>query len=266
MTVEAITGQLMLILSPHKRSPYLLWFCVLTTILFSGICFASQPASEPDIQRLRENVLALDQVQHNIHQEIQLRQISSTISRSESNELLIFASYLQGRNRDYCKQLSLLGGEAAKADLPCPAEQAELPVVTAKTTDEELAELEESLTESLGAFDEMLLGEQERIAARQPRQRESGDDAGSADTAAGSKPGQQATGSQQHGRSGTTRNSGGPGQAESRSGNVNRTKQEGMHADDDIVARQLREAAEKETNPELKEKLWNEYRKYKSGK
>lgn len=33
--------------------------------------------------------------------------------------------------------------------------------------------------------------------------------------------------------------------------------------DDDIVARQLREAAEKETDPVLKEKLWAEYRKYK---
>ncbi len=33
--------------------------------------------------------------------------------------------------------------------------------------------------------------------------------------------------------------------------------------DDDIVARQLREAAEKETDPELKEKLWKEYRDYK---
>ncbi len=34
-------------------------------------------------------------------------------------------------------------------------------------------------------------------------------------------------------------------------------------ADDDIVARQLREAAEKEQDPELREKLWKEYRKYK---
>ena len=33
--------------------------------------------------------------------------------------------------------------------------------------------------------------------------------------------------------------------------------------DDDIVARQLREAAENETDPELKEKLWKEYREYK---
>jgi hypothetical protein len=36
--------------------------------------------------------------------------------------------------------------------------------------------------------------------------------------------------------------------------------------DDDIVARQLREAAEKETDPELKEKLWKEYEEYKKSK
>lgn len=34
-------------------------------------------------------------------------------------------------------------------------------------------------------------------------------------------------------------------------------------ADDDVVARQLREAAERETDPELREKLWEEYRRYK---
>jgi hypothetical protein len=34
--------------------------------------------------------------------------------------------------------------------------------------------------------------------------------------------------------------------------------------DDDIVARQLREAAENETDPVLRKKLWEEYRKYKN--
>ncbi len=33
--------------------------------------------------------------------------------------------------------------------------------------------------------------------------------------------------------------------------------------DDDIIARQLREAAMQETDPVLKEKLWDEYRRYK---
>lgn len=34
-------------------------------------------------------------------------------------------------------------------------------------------------------------------------------------------------------------------------------------SDDDVVARQLREAATNETDPELREKLWQEYRNYK---
>ena len=33
--------------------------------------------------------------------------------------------------------------------------------------------------------------------------------------------------------------------------------------DDDIIARQLREAAMAEPDPELREKLWEEYRRYK---
>jgi len=34
-------------------------------------------------------------------------------------------------------------------------------------------------------------------------------------------------------------------------------------SDDDVVARRLRKAAEQETDPELKEKLWQEYIEYK---
>ncbi|MFZ1834317.1 MAG: hypothetical protein WAU27_15980, partial [Pseudomonadales bacterium] len=33
-------------------------------------------------------------------------------------------------------------------------------------------------------------------------------------------------------------------------------------SDDDVVARQIREAAMKEKDPELRAKLWDEYRKY----
>ena len=39
----------------------------------------------------------------------------------------------------------------------------------------------------------------------------------------------------------------------------------GDGSDDDIVARQLREAAMKEEDPVLREKLWEEYRAYKQG-
>jgi hypothetical protein len=35
-------------------------------------------------------------------------------------------------------------------------------------------------------------------------------------------------------------------------------------SDDDVVARQIREAAMKEPDPKLRERLWEEYRKYKN--
>jgi hypothetical protein len=38
----------------------------------------------------------------------------------------------------------------------------------------------------------------------------------------------------------------------------------GDGSDDDVVARQLREAAEAETDPVLKAQLWEEYKKYKN--
>ena len=46
-------------------------------------------------------------------------------------------------------------------------------------------------------------------------------------------------------------------------GSTGERKRYGGGEDDDIVARQLREAAENETDPELKEKLWEEYEAYK---
>ena len=45
------------------------------------------------------------------------------------------------------------------------------------------------------------------------------------------------------------------------SGGPDRSRPSGE--DDDIVARRLRRAAEQETDPELKEKLWKEYEDYK---
>ena len=45
---------------------------------------------------------------------------------------------------------------------------------------------------------------------------------------------------------------------------ITRVKNNERGSDDDVVARQLREAAERERDPVLKEKLWNEYNKYKS--
>ena len=61
---------------------------------------------------------------------------------------------------------------------------------------------------------------------------------------------------------------GGPGQppdADDSAHNSDRVPQDvGDGRNDDVVARQLREAATKEEDPELRAKLWDEYRRYKA--
>jgi len=49
-------------------------------------------------------------------------------------------------------------------------------------------------------------------------------------------------------------------------GKYSQKKGSTSRSDDDIVARQIREAAENETDPELKKRLWKEYGNYKKGK
>lgn len=135
--------------------------------------------------------------------------------------------------------------------------------------DTEVSRLETSLNEALEEFDGQLLSEQERLAARAPRQRE-GSAAGGGGYGAQGPPGPAGgygspNGEQGNGRAG----SGGyaqPGGIAAGGGKPALTVgRSTIDYDDDIVARQLREAAEKETDPVLQEKLWQEYRKYKQG-
>ena len=246
-----------------------------------------------DSIRLRSNILALDRVQRNILHSLKTNKAGKNVSSREEHELLIFVDYLKERNRTYCTELKKQAGQAAVADLPCPVDEIPLPRAQAKTTKEEISELDRQLNASLGEFDEMLLKEQERIAAHQPRQRESGGQASSGGSAGGyggqqgeqgksstagaaggrasgkqQKPGQTSatSGQGQNGRPATSGATAAGSHGQAQSGSINGPGGDRLHADDDIVARQLREAAEKETDPELKEKLWQEYRKYKDGR
>ena len=245
-----------------------------------------------DSARLRSNILALDRVQGNILHSLKTNKAAQNVSVREERELLIFVEYLKERNRTYCKELKEKAGQTAVADLPCPVDDIPLPHTQAKTTKEEISELDRQLNASLGEFDEMLLKEQERIAAHQPRQRESGGQASSdgsggyggqqgeqgASSSAGAAGGRASGNRQKSGQTSTPTGQGQNGrpatsgattvgaQGQPQTGSVNGPGGDKLHGDDDIVARQLREAAEKETDPELKEKLWQEYRKYKEGR
>lgn len=159
-------------------------------------------------------------------------------------------------------------------------------VPSAATSAEEVAALDAKLSGSLADFDALLLEEARKARVRTPTR------ASAAGLATGSGGGANGRGTSQSGRDGgkekdatasspqktdtassdtTPRSPGGriegadagvtgaPGAAAPPPPDV------GDGRDDDIVARQIRRAAELETDPELRKKLWDEYRKYKEG-
>jgi hypothetical protein len=153
--------------------------------------------------------------------------------------------------------------------------------------DGELEKLNRELNASLARFDGAMLGERER---NQARAEESGGGragassagledgaaaggAGSEDDASYGTPmpahgggGAEGTAADSSSGSGMSTAGGGSGRkgdfehTASNSANVPADIPDG--SDDDVVARQIREAAMKEKDPELREKLWDEYRKY----
>jgi hypothetical protein len=132
----------------------------------------------------------------------------------------------------------------------------------------------------LGGFDEQLRREQQRTA--QERDSHATQRADGAGTGTGSGTAEESSRSRSgeinRDRSGDLRSEGKPsgdssgeaqksgeqgGTAMPQGGGGAATKALPSGADDDIIARRLRKAAEAETDPELKEKLWKEYRDYK---
>lgn len=144
--------------------------------------------------------------------------------------------------------------------------------------------LDAELEAGLGEFDQLLLREQERVRASAPR---SASDSAAAGGAAGSASGTAGSagdgslagvaGSASAGSSGDPSQqgqdaaAGPPGAGQGGKGAGPHSGAQGQPpgipdgSDDDVVARQLREAAEQETDPELRRKLWEEYRNYKQG-
>ena len=163
---------------------------------------------------------------------------------------------------------------------------------------DELATLDGELNDSLAAFDEMLLQEMDDIRAQSDSKmrelaeeaaaaagslRDQGVDVSGTSEEAGSEEepqGSSSDGADKDRQQGedqaeqggsyskvpTTDKREGKSRSDDGTTYGKRSEQPPESAqDDDIVARQLREAAEKETDPELKAKLWKEYEDYKKG-
>ena len=246
---------------------------ILSALLIGGLSLTAVASTSADmlLERLRSDHAAMVSAESDFHS----RRQRGTLS---GNEAADYASYVAGLHRRVAEDCVALMANAVPvpADLSCPEKPpasitpAAIDLAGERTGAEATAALEAELFAGLGEFDEMLLREQERVKAASPRtDAASGggaggdgggsgsggdggefDDSGESQSASGSEPtyGQGAgPGSRQAG----TSSSAPPGTPDG--------------SDDDVVARQLREAAEKETDPELKKKLWEEYRKYKQG-
>jgi hypothetical protein len=184
------------------------------------------------------------------------------------------------------QQSGTAGGSASGTAQPGGAQ----PGGGAQTPEERRAAIDRRLDESLGKLDEQIRREQERTAQERDARAASGSAANPAgDTDAEGDGNDAAAGTAETEVPGTAGEGTGPKEDDgrpSRPGDLKSDKQrkaegsasgssggaQGSGAtateipdgsDDDIVARRLRKAAEQETDPELKEKLWKEYIEYK---
>ena len=296
-------------------------YATIMLLLLSIVMDAAATSIVSSGNELRQSVIALDRARHRaVHDLAEIKQ-NAALEEKQQQDYEKFIIFLTVKIDEYCRQLRTEVGEAAVEDLPCPeGNQAFGGAVQAgsiQTSEEQVAELESLLVDSLEQFDDKLLKEEERLAARQPKDRETGygygtsQDQGSGGKTAGTgqtsgqgsgssqstgsegtagqdsqdsetdgtraaqETGGSATGTGEEGTATTGKGAGsgegaGPpveeGGAEQSAGRSSQSgKVELETGDDDVVARQLREAAEKETDPELKKKLWEEYRKYKEG-
>ena len=272
-----------------KRSSPMRAVIAHTLCLAFFLVFTVSPlyAGDQQLDSIRKSITALDSARQTALQELE----ETTMSASEVSDYKDFVVYLNTRIVNYCMDLAEQGGTISLEGLPCPKMPA-MPGASetapsddsifhttgsdfgeAKSQAEETAELEGAFLSSLGDFDDSLLKEEEKVAARVPSQRESGSSSASGSSGRAGESGDTDSGEsgaseeQGEGTAGTAQDS------TSRSGSQGSGVEQSTYGapggklpppeDDDIVARQLREAAEKEPDPELKEKLWEEYWKYK---
>ena len=221
------------------------------------------------------------------------------LSQSEFEDYAEFVASLRLRLLKQCEETRVLGGDTAIRDFDCvrlrPSPQSTVVAIPGKhirTEQEKRESLNAKLNALEGEIDESLLKRQQELkeasknlSQRTPSASKSGTGVGAAGGANASKRNNAKGKDKQKGTGATS-----PREASSGlfSGKGDRRQAVGSPpspsgpkekqkfdraakweksteggSDDDVVARQLREAAEKETDPLLKEKLWEEYRKYK---
>jgi hypothetical protein len=252
----------------------------IVTLLTLFLAFAAAAGQEALLNRLQVDHEALIAAQR----DYQRQREQGTLGAAETADYADYLARLRERVSQDCLMLDRADIRLPE-DLPCPAslsgvaKPASIDQRSEQTSAERTVTMDAELNAGLGEFDEMLLREQERVKAAAPRS----EDGGSGGAGSGQGEGDSGAEGSQTGDAGESGSVTGSGEqpasrgvgdrppSGSAGGSGTQTGASGQAADipdgsdDDLVARQMREAAEKETNPELKKKLWEEYRKYKQG-
>jgi len=250
---------------------------------------SAEDSAEAKLAQARENLNISRKTEKRIAAE--LEQLKESASASEQ-AVRDYETYLKSvaamtaENQKIVEQMEAAHAEksSAKTDSAELDKMADPDIPEAQTTDE-VAALDRRLTASLATFDGLLLKEMDKIragsskklqnlaaeaaeAAKRLRQQgldvdtsgskssDENQDEREGDSASDREKASSGSrkGSQTASRDGSAKGGQGPSSTDQHRKN---------YEDDDIVARQLREAAENETDPELKEKLWKEYEEYK---
>jgi hypothetical protein len=253
----------------------------------------SPAISPPELQKAREDLRLSQETRDRIAGEAAALKASG---KASAEVVAAYETYLARVQEMVVENQNLVARmESAFSAHPNPSPAAAAPASGADNADR-IKTLDRQFNESLAAFDEMLLRELRVLqAASAKRMKGLAEAAAQAGRQAGEKgreaagekgsPAEAPEGSARETAKGEKTRTGGdpaktpgsgkPGETAGASqeaggwGSGGTGAPPGVYtssADDDIVARQLREAAEKETDPELKAKLWKEYEEYKKSR
>ena len=240
----------------------------------------SADAADARLETARENLQTSRQTEKRIAAELEQLKKSGTASAESVNDYEEYLSRVRAmtaENRKIVEQMEAAynrqGPGETHSDSAGSSRRDQMvdPNIPEERTVDEVAALDQKFNESLAKFDDRLLREMDAIRAGSAEKLQdlAQEAADAAKRLRAKGVDVDTSGSESDRETDTT---GGPADTETASRDGSRTGGKGGSADDrhrtdyeddDIVARQLREAAENETDPELKEKLWKEYEEYK---
>jgi hypothetical protein len=256
----------------------------------------STGAADARLQEARENLQTSRETEKRIASELEQLKKSGKASAEaikDYEEYLSRVRAMTAENRKIMEQMEAAydrhtpGESDSNSAVSNKLDNMVDPNIPEEQTVDEVAALDKEFNESLAKFDDRLLKEMDAIRAGSAKKlqdlaqeaadaakrlRDKGVDVDTSGSESSEETDAQKEASESSREKETT---GGTADAETASRDGSRKGGKGASADDrhrtdteddDIVARQLREAAENETDPELKEKLWKEYEEYKKGR